>query len=351
MDTLPICPRAIVKTLNRATINRLSSKLCDFEEAENLVKSGRQLILAGDESVLQKLPKGNWIGGSIPYFMGPDGGLVSKEKVFVTELPNDVRSVTIALYDENEIENIYVDTPENGFTILILPATTLVHLSFALHAPDYRNFASRPVIGWISGVHLNDLGKISPKVFDGRTAEANEEKAIVMRVALNADYSCQIGVANIFSQGSGDTIEFLETSFSARTALINGKRTNLADYIVEKEIGIRLPLVGKHNGTDVNVSFQEVDSANHVVNFYAPVFKGVQYKVARDIPDYLTAFSQSVPKNVENVLFSCNCILNFLYSKLEGKKTGTLTGPTTFGEVAYRLLNQTLVYLAIEKKN
>lgn len=46
--------------------------------------------------------------------------------------------------------------------------------------------------------------------------------------------------------------------------------------------------------------------------------------------------------------FSCNCILNFLYSELEGKRTGELIGPVTFGEVAYQLLNQTLVYLQIE---
>jgi hypothetical protein len=32
---------------------------------------------------------------------------------------------------------------------------------------------------------------------------------------------------------------------------------------------------------------------------------------------------------------------------LEGKKVGAITGPTTFGEVAYQLLNQTMVYLKI----
>jgi hypothetical protein len=32
---------------------------------------------------------------------------------------------------------------------------------------------------------------------------------------------------------------------------------------------------------------------------------------------------------------------------LAGKQTGAFTGPVTFGEVAYQLLNQTLVYLKI----
>lgn len=47
-------------------------------------------------------------------------------------------------------------------------------------------------------------------------------------------------------------------------------------------------------------------------------------------------------------MFSCNCTLNFLYSELEGKRTGQLVGPVAFGEIAYQGLNQTLVYLQID---
>jgi hypothetical protein len=47
------------------------------------------------------------------------------------------------------------------------------------------------------------------------------------------------------------------------------------------------------------------------------------------------------------IIFSCNCILNYLYSGLKGKKTAGITGPATFGEIAYQLLNQTMVYLRI----
>ena len=50
----------------------------------------------------------------------------------------------------------------------------------------------------------------------------------------------------------------------------------------------------------------------------------------------------------DKVFFSCNCVLNYLYSNLEGKKVGSFTGPMTFGEIAYVLLNQTLVYLQVQ---
>ena len=48
-----------------------------------------------------------------------------------------------------------------------------------------------------------------------------------------------------------------------------------------------------------------------------------------------------------DIVLSCNCILNHLCSELEGKKTGEITGPVTFGEVAYQLFNQTMVYLTV----
>jgi hypothetical protein len=84
------------------------------------------------------------------------------------------------------------------------------------------------------------------------------------------------------------------------------------------------------------------------VNFYAPVFKGIEYRFAENIPDYVEAFHGKIDeiKN-RNSGFACNCILNFLYGGLEGKNIGGFYGPITFGEVAWQLLNQTLVYLQI----
>ncbi len=41
------------------------------------------------------------------------------------------------------------------------------------------------------------------------------------------------------------------------------------------------------------------------------------------------------------------CILNYLYGGLEGKRAGSLQGPVTFGEIAYLLHNQTMVTLTI----
>ena len=99
----------------------------------------------------------------------------------------------------------------------------------------------------------------------------------------------------------------------------------------------------------MNVSILNVGSDD--VTFYAPVFEDMPYQFATPISDYVTEFDKAISAEKSgDSAFSCNCILNFLYSELEGKKTGTLTGPIVFGEVAYQLLNQTLVYMTLENQ-
>ena len=44
------------------------------DEARRLIEGGQPLLLAGDEALLQALPLGDWIGGTIPYFMTAQGG-------------------------------------------------------------------------------------------------------------------------------------------------------------------------------------------------------------------------------------------------------------------------------------
>jgi hypothetical protein len=129
---------------------------------------------------------------------------------------------------------------------------------------------------------------------------------------------------------------------------VNGKLENLADYMVRNEVNVKLPLVADFYGVKVNVSFQAIDEAKHLVQLYAPVFPNITYKLAKPFDSYVRQFMTRLPVSYDkHIAFSCNCILNYLYSKLEGKKTGSIAGPITFGEVAYQLLNQTMVYLQI----
>ena len=328
----------------------MSQRLCNVSEVEAMIRGGKGLLLAGDENALRRLPRGKWVAGTIPYFMTDAGGLVDRQRVFANELPPGLECIGTRRYGEGEISRIYSDLPANGFGFMIAPASTRVHLDFALNAPTYPQFASHPLIGWIAGVHLSELGKATPKVFDGSTGEALDQQAVVMHISLPRNKAVDLAILNIFSQGNGPTIVFPASGFTATTVDIDGRPQNLAEYIHEARLDTRLPLVADYCGAFVNVSFQTVDKAKGEVRFYAPVFASVPYRLAQPITDYVDAFISALPRGLENrVAFSCNCILNYLHSGLEGKKTAAVAaGPITFGEIAYQLLNQTMAYVTVE---
>ncbi len=327
---------------------KLSGYLYSIYEVKEKIVRGQKLFLAGDEKLLGQLPAGKWIGGSIPYFMTEQGGLVTRNKIYVTEMPAGVTDISIKTYNVETIPNVYADMAENGFSLIIIPASSQAHLEFALHAPQYKGFGHNPLIGWIAGVHLEDLGRIAPRVFDGQTQTVLEDGAVVIHAALPPTQVAEINYINIFEQGDGDTITFPEDGFSIREAYINGVETNFAEYVARQNLDTRLPLVADYYGSMVNVSFQNVDKTKQEVHLYAPVFAGVSYRHAKPLEDYVKQFTSKIPAYLnEQPAFSCNCILNYLYSELEGKHTGGITGPTTFGEIVYQLLNQTMAYLTI----
>lgn len=319
--------------------------LTDAKETSRRILAGECLLLAAEEEVLQSLPAGNWIGGTTPYFMAESGGVVSREVVFITPVPSELLHTGIKIYDTETLPQICTDTPENGVTFLILPVSSAVHLEFAEKAPNYEQMFLRPLMGWISGVHLDDLPRKSAKVFDGRTVSAYADKGVALHGTIASGKRASLGIVNLFHQGEGDVLTFPAVGFHATDCLVNGLPRNFAEYLLEEKIDTRIPLVESCSGS--NVSIQTVDAANGKVDFYAPVFPNQEYRIAEPVSDYLTSFRSALPAGV-HTSFSCNCILNFLYSELEGKVTEGVTGPVTFGEIAYQLLNQTLVYLSIE---
>lgn len=324
--------------------------LKNLDQVRELIKSGKPLMLAGEENLLQQLDTGNWIGGTSPYFMTKEGASLNQERLYVQEFPEYCQFDSVKVYDNDTLPQIPQDAPENGFSLIIIPALSQVHASFAKNAPDYPQLYMKALIGWISGVHLDYLGKQKPVVFNGHKQGKLVNEAVVMHFKLPQNKQANIGIINLFKQGGGDSIQFPKDGFTASDCLINGQSANFADYLKAKTIDTRLPLVADYHGAMINVSFQQVDSAKKQVDFYAPVFSGVEYKIAAPVINYMEEFNQSI-ENKEDAdripLFSCNCILNYLYSELEGQRTPGFYGPITFGEIAYQLLNQTMTYLEV----
>lgn len=326
----------------------MQGKLHSKEHVISLIKEGRHLALSADESILKELPKGNWIGGTIPYFLDEKGGIFTKDQIMVTDFSEISTESSITLYDESNLSDITRDAFDNGFSFLILPALQPIHLEFALNSPDYDNLFKNPLVGLIAGVALEEIGHVSPKVFYGATGEFYENKGVALHVALPDDKVARLEIVNIFEPDKdGPILEFNKDDFSYKEVLIDGKLTNFAEYIEENNIDIRNPLVADYSGAHVNVSFQSINEDNGDVVFYAPLFEGRKYYLAKPIGNYVETFKKQMPENDNSIQFTCNCILNYLYGELENKKIG-FRGPITFGEIAYQLLNQTFTYLVIE---
>jgi len=326
----------------------MTQALLSLEAVTQKVADGARLLLAGEEGLLRRLPRGSWIGGTIPYFMDVSGGTFDEGRLFATELPESCAAATVTVYDRERLGRIYAEGPARGFSFVIIPGMSPTHLAFAVDAPGYADFAKRPLVGWIAGVNLARLGQVTPKVIDGATLTAHEDAAVVMHVELTAGKVADVEILNIFEPGDGDVIRFPETGFTAHKATVNGTEVVFADYVERQGLDTRMPLVADYAGARVNTSFQKVERAEGVVHFYGPVFAGMEYRLARRVDDYVEAFTAKVPKVQEGeVVFSCNCIVNYLHSELEGKKTGGFVGPITFGEIAYQLVNQTLAYLVV----
>lgn len=331
-------------------MSALQQMLVSQEAAAEMIGSGSMLVIAGDEAVLATLPCGNWIGGTTSYFMGQEGGVTTRDRVFVTPIPSYPESpASIKHYDAAMLSQVCRDAPANGFSLIILPAFSQVHIDYAEHAGTYDEMFMKPLVGWIAGMHLDDLGACSPKVRDGRHDILLENLAVVMHVPLPENLSANVNIVNVFEQGHGDVLTFREGGFEVSRCLVNGASVSLARYLRDVGHDRRLPLVADYCGAIINVSLRAIDEAQDTVAFYGPVFPNVPYKLASSVDSsYEAAFNQALAGLPEREMFSCNCILNYLYSELEGKRTGNVTGPVTFGEIAYVLLNQTMVHLTLE---
>jgi len=326
------------------------NELVSLGQANALIDAGKCLHIAGDEAALRQLHRGTWIGGTIPYFLTRTGGVVERHKVFVTELPDFVTKVAIRFIDIGHIPAITSEAPRNGFSIVIAPGMSDIHTTYALTARNIPGIHETPVVGWIAGIHLDELGKAKPKVIDGVTGEVADNRIVVMHASLPPGKVAKLGIINLFVPGAGDEIVFEASGFSAGRCTVNGSPEDFYDYAVRNGLDLKLPLITELSGHNINVSFQVLDAASRAVTFYAPVIRGRVYRQAAPLPDYRAALVGATEKLNLKPVFSCNCILNYLYGRLEGVQFIPVAGPATFGELAHILVNQTLVYLSVEDR-
>ncbi|MBL6449066.1 hypothetical protein JMN32_22330 [Fulvivirga sp. 29W222] len=331
------------------------NKLMDVKSTSKLIEEGKVLVLSGSEDLLNQLPHGNWIGATTPFFYLEQK--INKESgrgyLMVSDFTDLIKSFSISVFDETSLKNVSTSGFENGFNFLVLPALRDIQFSFALNSSSYEKLFENPLIGLVAGVDLEEFtkGKLS-KTFYGPSGESFTDNAVVLHAELPPEKVARLEIVNVFEPENDIFIEVEEDAFRVKNCLIDGKPTSLYEYIKEHNIDTSYPLVCDYAGATVNVSFQYLDDEKKEVVFYAPLFKGKKYTTSKKFDSYSESFRnriESVLENEKNIVYNCNCILNYLYGELDKHDIG-FSGATTFGEVAYVLLNQTFTYLAIDEQ-
>ncbi len=325
----------------------MKNEVLTVAEAAERIRAGHVMAVAGAAELLAQLPAGKWVGGTSVYFVTDQGGMMERTKLFCTTFPQALGATTRHL-GTGELGRIAQGYRPNGFTLIMIPAFSDSHTEFAMKGQNYPGLFDQPLLGWITGVQLEEIGNRDPMVFDGGLARGYNEGAALLHVELAPGSRVDLDILNIFAQSDAPETSFVfETDgFTARTAVVAGKRVNLARYFAKKGLDTKLPLVANYAGALVNVAIQSVDPEAGEVRFYAPVQAGIEYRMARALGNYVQAFAEGAGESGAGQ-YSYNCILNYLYGNLEGQRTGQFVGPVTFGEIAYILLNQTLVRLDI----
>ncbi len=328
----------------------MERKLYTIQEVTDLINNNHNLILTADEKTLDQLPKGNWIGGTIPYFMDKEGGTKSKNKIFVDDFTDVATNSKITTYNKDNIKNIATDGFENGFTMLIIPAGSETHVNFSLDSFHFNDIFKNPIVGYISGFDLDEIATAKAYAYTGNNNLKTNDLATAFHFELPVTKIASVDIINIFTENEKTPkITFPKKGFVQKNCFVDGKEVNFAEYLKQNDINIQLPIIENQNGALINRSIMRIIEETNETEFYAPIFDNVEYSLSEHIDNYTGKFNTSIAEieTTENIKYSCNCILNYLYGELEGKKIA-LTGATTFGEIAYQLLNQTQIYLKIE---
>ena len=328
---------------------KMQSRLYNIDEVIRLIHQDRTLIIAGDEELLDLLPKGNWIGGSACYFSQVQGVVYTKDQLFVWDMTEVAEDFKICTYNEATIHTIGEDGFSHGFSFVIMPVIQPILLTYALNFHTYKDMYKNPITGFISLVPVEDIDRVPAKVYNG-TFDQNYGDAAALHVKLPQTKRARLEVLNFFEQDQPlGELRVLESGFQVRDCTINGRKTNLADYIKAKQLDVRFPLTCKDGDTLVNISIYGVDHQKKLVLLSAPVFKDKVYGFAKavDYNRYADRYIAQLPEDTSTIVYSCVCLWHYLHGNLEGKSL-KLPGIFTGGELAWQLYNQTAVNLIIE---
>ena len=325
--------------------NRLYTK----EQVVEFIKQGRVMHLCGNEETLKDLPKGNWVAGMTPYFMD-SVGKICDNKIYVDDFSFIAEECEMATFDEKDIAEIAKRNKySNGFIFVVLPIDSQVYFTFANHSLEYENIYDNPVVGYVSSVLLEEYGKKQSKVAVGSEGVLHGDKAAVMYVKVPERLRVRAEIMNFDSiDDTTPSLKFPKTGFKQSDCLIDGKPGNIASYLeaVKTRIGHYPQLITSQNGALVNRDIKSVNVTTGEAVFFSPAYESDIYYLVKPNNDYLATFNRRLGRKTD-VIACMSCTSYFLQGDFEYRHID-FNGVYTFGEIAYQLLNKTIVTLEVD---
>ncbi|MCR5453699.1 MAG: hypothetical protein K6F33_01770 [Bacteroidales bacterium] len=333
----------------------MSNKLYTKQEVVELIKADHVMLLSGSDKALTGLPKGKWIAGTTPYFMD-EVGKVDEENIFVDDFTDIAKDAKVEVFDTASIHEIATKGYNNGFIVMTMPIDTEIYFEFSNKSLEYEGIYNNPLVGFVACCNFNDYGNFgSLKTFvgAGNYGQLFRNKAAALYVELPENMTARAEIINLDTiDHSTPKVVFPKTSFVQSDCTIDGKPGNIAEYMenyVKPRMGGKsyTQMITSQNGALINRDPKVVDVQKGTTSFFSPAYAGDEYYLVKPGNDYLTMFNNALEAK-SNVAACFSCISYFFGGNFEGK-TITKNGCYAFGEIAYQLLNKTIVTLEIDK--
>ncbi len=335
----------------------MNNKLYNKESVVKLIEEGHVMLLSGSDKTLAGLPKGKWVAGTTPYFM--DGvGKVDEENIFVDDFTDIAKDAKIEVFDSNNIHEIAKKGYANGFIVMSLPIDTDIYFEFSTNSLEYEDIYNNPVVGFVACCNFNDygnFGQLKTFVGSGLDGQLYPDKAVALYVELPDNMAARAEIINLDTiDESTSKVVFPKTSFFQSDCTIDGKPGNIADYfenVVKPKMGGKgyTQMITSQNGALINRDTKVVDIKKGEVSFFSPAYEGDEYYLVKPGTDYLKLFNEAIKSKGDSNIAACfSCISYFFGGSFEGR-TICQNGCYAFGEIAFQLLNKTIVTLEIDK--
>ncbi|MBQ5549977.1 MAG: hypothetical protein IIT32_02845 [Bacteroidales bacterium] len=334
----------------------MTNKIFTKQEVINLINAGHVMLLSGSDKALSNLPKGKWVAGTTPYFM--DGtGKVDEENIFVDDFTDIAKNAKVEVFDTADVHNIAKHGYDNGFIVMSLPIDTEIYFEFSNKSLEYEGIYNNPLVGFVACCNFNDygnFGQLKTFVGAGNYGQLFHNKAVALYVELPDNITARAEIINLDTiDYSTPKVVFPKTSFFQSDCTIDGKPGNIAEYM-EKYVKPRMggngytQMITSQNGALINRDPKVVDLAKGTTSFFSPAYAGDEYYLVKPGNDYLAMFNEALKAKKSEIVACFSCISYFFGGSFEGKSI-IKNGCYAFGEIAYQLLNKTIVTLEIDR--